>query len=104
MIDVQTALLVYLIVLVISYLFSRFFLKINIWSSIVLSAIIALIITAALCPISSIEKAMEGSSATTVYLFIYMITILLGLFYIIERALRDIDYITYRRPRSVTVP
>ena len=94
--DLQIALLVYVIVIILLYVFSRFFLKITIWSSIVLSAVIALIITLALCPLSCIEKIMEGSWLMGLYLFFIAVTFLLGIFYIIERSLRDIDYVTLR--------
>ena len=89
--DLELALLVYLILVIIVYFLSRNFLRITIWSSIVLSLVIGVIFLSALCPISSVEKVMEQSVALSLYIVIVVFTILLAIFYILERALRDID-------------
>lgn len=85
------ALLVYIILVVIVYFLARSFLRITIWSSIVLSLVIGVIFLSALCPISSVEKVMEHTTSLTFYMIIYVFTILLALFYILERAIGDVD-------------
>ncbi len=89
--ELLTALIVYLIIIVLIYYLARAFLHITIWSSLVLSLVIGLIFLSAICPISSVERVMDKSTLVTIYTFIYVITSLLALFYIIERALRDLD-------------
>lgn len=93
--DIELALLVYLIIVVIVYFLSRTFLRITIWSSIVLSLVIGAIFLAALCPISSVDKVLEHSNLLTLYAIIHMFTVLIALFYILERALRDVDQTPY---------
>lgn len=89
--DLELALLVYLILVIIIYFLSRSFLRITIWSSIVLSLVIGAIFLAVLCPISSIDKVMDHSNLLTLYGIIIIFTILVALFYILERAIRDVD-------------
>ena len=89
--DLELALLVYLILVIVVYFLSRSFLRITIWSSIVLSLLIGVIFLSALCPTSSFDKVMDQSVAMSIYMVIVTFTILLSIFYILERALRDID-------------
>ena len=89
--ELLTALIVYLIIVILIYYLARTFLLITIWSSLVLSLVIGLIFISALCPISSVERVMHRSWLVTIYTFIYVVTSLLALFYIIERSLKDVD-------------
>lgn len=89
--ELSTALILYVVIVAAIYFLLRTFLRVTIWSSLVLSLVIGLIFLSALCPISSVDRVMEKSTLLTVYTIIYIVTTLLALFYIIERAFRDID-------------
>ena len=89
--ELSTALIVYVIIVAVVYFLLRTFLRVTVWSSLVLSLVVGLIFLSALCPISAVDKVMEKSTLLTVYTIIYIATTLLALFYIIERAFRDID-------------
>jgi hypothetical protein len=88
----NSAILVYFVLLILTYLIARFVFFISNWSSIIVAVTIALIATAAICPMSSVDKSMENSPLLSFYMLIYVISIILILFYILDKSSRDISY------------
>ena len=87
--DKKSALALYLVVVIIVIIVARIY-QINLWSAIVLGLLIGLIILFVSTPHTSIENLKKSTCwVDWLYLAIWGITILILLFYILDRALRD---------------
>lgn len=82
-------LITYIFLLIIIFFIFKIYGNITIWSSFILSILISLVLISIIFPVSSFEKILSGEPVVNVYLAIFVITILILIFYIVERALKD---------------
>lgn len=98
--DLNGALVAYIILTIIIYLIVRYLLQVTAWSSFILAILIGIIFLSVICPISSVERVMNESGIISLYILIYIITFLLILFYVISKTITDTDPRLYSENRT----
>ena len=88
--EITYALIIYFIFVILTFIILRHRLLIRVFSSLVLSLVLGMILLFIICPISSIETVMSNTPYPYIYGLIILVTTLVILFYIIEKALADI--------------
>ncbi len=87
--DKSSALALYLVVVIIVFIVARIY-QINLWSAIVLALVVGLIVLFFLTPQSSLDSLKKNCNwEQWLYLGIWALTILIVLFYVLDRAFRD---------------
>ena len=90
--DVTTALIIYFVVFICLIIVIYGFLGIHFWSTIALSSLICLIVLDAICsPIGA--GSGRDDWPIVIYIMIHFATLIILLLYILDRALRDREYV-----------
>jgi len=89
--ELSVSLIAYVIVVILIFSILKFYMNITIWSSFVFAILVGLILLSVLCPISSVDRVIEKSTLLTAYMFIYFVTVLVIIFYVVDKALRDVS-------------